>query len=201
MKRFILSVIAIMAFIITNAQDVKYGIKGGLNVSNFSNSDEDLTSKTGLNIGGFAEIKIWDDFFIQPELLYSGQGAIVENVHTEGHTGDIRFNLAYINVPVMFKYQIFQNFSIGAGPQIGFLASAKSKTKIDGFDRSYKMDVKDFFKPIDFGFNFGASCDFTENVSFEARYNFGRANIAKGEGWDNTKIYNGVLSCTLAYKF
>lgn len=207
MKKVILSAIAVMAFGFANAQDVKYGLKGGLNISNFTGDTDgaNLKSRAGFNVGGFVEIKLSEKFSIQPELLYSTQGTKIANIgdylDDEFFTGDINFNLSYINVPVMFKYYVAEKFSIEAGPQIGFLTSAKTKTKLDGFSQTVEDDVKDSFESIDFGLNFGAGYDFTEHFAIGARYNLGLANIAKTEAGDDTKLHNSVFSFSAAYKF
>lgn len=207
MKKVILSAIAVMAFGMTNAQDVKFGLKGGLNVSNFSGDTDgiDLKSRFGFNVGGFVEIKFSEKFALEPEVLYSTQGARTENVGAEvegiPYTGDIDFNLAYINIPVMFKYYAAEKFSVEAGPQIGFLTSAKTKTKLDGFSQTVEQDAKDSFESIDFGLNLGAGYDFTENFSAGVRYNLGLSNIAKTEAGDDSKLHNGVFSLSVGYKF
>ncbi|MEZ0129910.1 porin family protein [Flavobacterium sp. LBUM151] len=117
------------------------------------------------------------------------------------YTGDITFKLSYINVPVMFKYYVAEKFNIEAGPQIGFLTSAKTTTKLDGFSGEHDMDVKDMFESIDFGLNLGAGYNFTEHFSVGARYNLGLSNIAKTESGDNTKLHNSVFSLSVGYKF
>lgn len=207
MKKVILSAIAVMAFGMANAQDVKFGLKGGLNVSNFSGDTEgiDFKSRFGFNVGGFVEIKFSEKFALQPEVLYSTQGAKVDNFNLDVDgigtvNADVAFNLAYINVPVMFKYFAAEKFSLEAGPQIGFLVSAETKTKVDGYGSS-KVDIKDNFESIDFGLNLGAGYDFTENFSAGVRYNLGLANIAKTEEGDDSKVHNGVFSLSAAYKF
>lgn len=206
MKKIILSAIAVMAFGFANAQDVKFGLKGGLNVSNFSGDTDglDLKSRFGFNVGGFVEIKFSEKFALQPEVLYSTQGSKVDNFGLDTEVGyvtsDVTFKLAYINVPVMFKYYAAENFSIEAGPQIGFLTSAKTETKVDGYGSS-EVDAKDVFESIDFGLNLGAGYDFTENFSIGARYNLGLSNIAKTEEGDDSKLHNGVFSFSAAYKF
>lgn len=207
MKKIILSAIAIMAFVFANAQEVKFGVKGGLNISDFSGDTEgiDLKSKAGFNVGGFVEIKLSDKFAIQPELLYSTQGPKAVNQIGEmngvTYNGDVCFNLSYINVPVMFKYYVAEKFNIEAGPQIGFLTSAKTKTTIDGWDGSNELDVKDIFESIDFGLNLGAGYDFTDHFSAGVRYNLGLANIAKTESGDDSKLHNNVFSLSVGYKF
>ncbi|OIV43994.1 porin family protein [Flavobacterium johnsoniae] len=212
MKKIILAAIAIMLFEFVSAQETRFGIKGGANLSSWTGdtNNVNLNPKFGFVIGGFSEIKLTDKFALQPELNYSTQGTkldnfvFLQNLHFDDFelpTADIKWNLAYLNIPVMFKYYIVNKFNIEAGPQIGILLSAKTKTKIEGINQTSEMDVKDFFKSIDFGLNFGASYDFTENVSIGARYNLGLSNIAKTIDGDKSKLHNSVLALSLAYKF
>ena len=207
MKKVVLSALAVMMFAFANAQEVKYGVKGGLNLSNFSGDTDgiNLKSKAGFNIGGFVEMKLSDKFSIQPELLYSTQGPKVKDqvevVDGILYNGDVCFNLSYINVPVMFKYYVADKFNIEAGPQIGFLTSAKTKTTIDGYNGSHEMNVKDIFESIDFGLNLGVGYDFADHWSAGLRYNLGLSNIAKTESDDDTKLHNGVFSINIGYIF
>lgn len=188
MKKIILTAAAVFAFGFANAQDVKFGAKVALNVSNISGDDTgDLKSLIGGQFGGFAEIGISDKFAIQPELMYSMQGAKYDGGKT---------NLSYLNVPVMAKYFVAEGFSLEAGPQIGFLLSAKDKE--DGED---SVDMKDELESIDFGVNFGAGYDFTENLSAGLRYNLGLTNIVKNVPGEDFKITNNVFSVSLGYKF
>lgn len=183
MKKIILSAVAVLAFGFTNAQ-VKFGAKAALNVATLTGDTEGASSLIGFQIGGFAEIKVSEKFAIQPELMYSAQGSSYD----EG--GDDKFD--YLNIPVMAKFYVADAFSLEAGPQIGFLLSAKS----DG------TDVKDFITSTDFGLNLGAGYDFTENLSAGLRYNFGLSNVSDidFEGEDFT-VNNAVLSVSLGYKF
>ena len=192
MKKIILTVAAVFAFGFVNAQDVKFGVKGGLNLATVGGDVEGVDAKIGFNVGGFAEIKVSDKFAIQPELLYSVQG----DKYSEsfgGTTYTVKENLSYINLPVMVKYYVVDKFSLEAGPQVGFLISAKAK------QGSESIDVKDGLNTVDFGANFGAGYDFTENVSVGVRYNLGLSNIAKDSG--DYKATNNVISLSVGYKF
>jgi opacity protein-like surface antigen len=208
MKRFFLSVIAVIIFGVVNAQDVKYGIKGGLNVSNFSGDTDgvDLKSRLGLNIGAFVEVKLSDKFSIQPEVLYSQQGAklVITGNFNDGYNitsykAADKENLAYINVPVMFKYYAIEKFSIEFGPQIGFLVSEKAKIKAEGI--TIEESDTEYYKKGDFGLNFGAGYDFTESIFVGARYNLGLTNIGTTAPGNDGKNHNGVFSLSLGYKF
>ena len=200
MKKIILAAAAVFAFGSANAQETKFGVKGGLNIANLSGDIEDNSSKVGFHVGGFVEIKVSDKFSVQPELLFSTQGTKVEE-SGNNFSSKSTLNLSYLNIPVMAKYYVAEGFSLEAGPQIGFLTAAKADftTTQSGITVSGDEDVKDSFESIDFGVNFGAGYDFTKNLSAGLRYNLGLANIAKDSG--DEKISNNVLSVSLGYKF
>ncbi|MFO7674302.1 MAG: porin family protein [Lutibacter sp.] len=184
MKKIILvAVIAISSFVGVNAQ-TSFGAKAGLNVANLSGDVTDNEALIGFNLGVFAEIALADSFYLQPELLYSTQGA---KFSESGIDADL--NLNYIIIPLMFKYDVANRFYLEAGPQLGFLVLAEV----------LDQDVKDEFESVDFGANFGLSYGFTEKLFAQARYNIGLSNIAKDSG--NDKISNTVLSFSLGYKF
>lgn len=185
MKKVLLTAAALFAFGLANAQEAKFGLKAGLNMSNLTGDIEGTSSKVGFHVGGFAEIKISDKFAVQPEVLFSTQGADADG-------GSYDFN--YLNVPVMAKYFVAEKFSLEAGPQVGFLMSAKINP-----DSGEEVDIKDELKSIDFGLNFGAGYDFTDNFSAGLRYNVGLSNLIDED--DAGEIKNSVLSLSVGYKF
>lgn len=172
-------VIAIFAFAFANAQYKDFGLKGGLNVSDLSNSE--ASALVGFHIGGFAEFMIMEKFALQPELLFSTQGAKYDS-------GTL--NLIYVNLPVMGKYSVTENFSIEAGPQIGFLISAKDDDS----------DVIDSFNTIDFCLNLGIGYTLNEKMMLQLRYNLGLSEIEESlpSGIDGTK--NAVIQLSFGYK-
>lgn len=192
MKKIVLSLVAILAFGFVNAQQTRFGVKGGLNLTSFSGGNYyDAKSLVGFQVGAFAEIKIIERLAIQPEVLFSTQGAKLD----AGAFGDFDTKLNYINVPVLAKFFITKQFTVEAGPQLGFLVSAKREGR----------DAKDFYKSVDTGFNFGAGYNFTDNVSVNLRYTVGLSNIGDYETEDFDEYFdspkNSVLALTLGYKF
>ena len=180
MKKIILTAAAVFAISFANAQDTKYGVKGGLSMS--STSEEGASSLLAFHLGGFAKFKISDKFAVQPELLYSAQGAKFTG-------GDL--NLNYINIQVMAKYYVADAFSIEAGPQIGFLMSAKS----DG------TDYKEFCNSTDFGLNLGAGYNLNETMSLGLRYNMGFSDIEKDLAPGQSGSKNSSIQISFGYKF
>ena len=99
----------------------------------------------------------------------------------------------------MAKYYAAKNFSLEAGPQIGFLTTAVANAS--GSGTTVDVDVKQFFKSVDFGLNIGMGYDFTKKLSASLRYNIGLSNIGSNTfTTDGDKITNSVFSISLGYK-
>ncbi|WP_336962093.1 porin family protein [Chryseobacterium contaminans] len=171
----------------TASSPVRFGLKAGLNVSSFTESG--WNSKAGFYAGAFANIPVAQDFSVQPEVLYSGMGAKAKA------DSDVKANLDYIAVPVMFQYNALPNLYLEAGPQFGFLVGAKVKYK------SNSVDVKDETKGFDFGLGLGAGYYFTQNIGVNVRYVAGLTDIAKDRPSGSDSNKNGVFQVGLAYKF
>lgn len=195
MKRIILPIVAFLVFGFANGQSTRFGVKAGLNVSNFTGYQEDIKSLIGFHVGGFAEIKVAQKFAIQPEFLFSTQGTTVEGYDGNSNT-NIKLN--YLNIPVLAKYFITNAFNVEAGPQVGFLLSAKNQGE----------DIHDLYKTLDFGLNLGCAYNFTENISAGLRYTIGLTNVADNTDVPqdypdlyNASFKNSNFALTLAYKF
>jgi hypothetical protein len=181
MKKLLFAAVAVLGFTFANAQETKFGAKAGFNMSNLAGR-EDANTLIGIHLGGFAELKLSDKFAVQPELLFSMQGA-------GSDAADLKTN--YINIPVMAKYFVTDNFSVEAGPQIGFLMSAK----FDG------EDAKDGLNSTDFGLNFGGSYYIDENMFLTARYGFGLSEVEKDLASGENGSTNSVIQLSFGYKF
>jgi hypothetical protein len=189
MKRLLISAFTfIFVFATVNAQDepatpISFGAKAGVNFATITGDDlGDVEGKTSFHVGVLAEIPISDVFSIQPELLYSRQGA--KESYTESFSGmtfseDLDIKLDYLLLPVMAKYYVTDGFSIEVGPQIGFLLNAEIDYEFsesgDGmsFNESGTLDIKDAVKSVDFGLNFGLGYKLDNGLNFNVRYNLG----------------------------
>jgi Outer membrane protein beta-barrel domain len=155
------------------AGNISLGIKGGVNVYNVHNdNDIKYDPRTGYHFGLLGHIHFDNQFAIQPEIVYSAQGAKI---------GDTKYNLDYVNVPVLFQYMFDNGFRLQAGPQAGFLLSAKSKYN------NTTTDNKEDFKPIDLCASIGASYVVpSTGFGIDARYNLGLNNINKNSTVNST---------------
>jgi opacity protein-like surface antigen len=188
MKKLILS-FAIVAFAAAgvNAQ-VGFGIKGGLNISSLrGDDDEGLKSLIGGNAGFFANIPVSGMISLQPEVLYSLEGAQFDA------PSDPKFLLNFINIPVMFKYSDPSGFYGELGPQIGIITSAKLKA--DGIP---DQDLKENLKSTNFSLGLGAGWNFGPKVGVGVRYNLGLSNISED---DDDDLKTGNFSIGIHYSF
>lgn len=181
-KNLLLAVVTVLGFTNVNAQEIKFGAKGGLNFATISGDNtKGIGVVTSFNFGVLSEIPISDKFSFQPELMYSGQGYSFN---------DNTVALNYLNIPLMGKYYLTKGFSVEAGPQIGFLLSAKND----------KTDVKDSFNTFDLGVNFGLGYKLDNGLNFGVRYNLGLTDI---NNLDNSysKNKNRVFQVSVGYFF
>ncbi|KGO85055.1 hypothetical protein Q765_18100 [Flavobacterium rivuli WB 3.3-2 = DSM 21788] len=205
MKKIILSAALLMAvgFSAKAQEDVKLGIKAGVNFANFGGDVEDADSRTGFHAGVVAEFKLSENFSIQPELLYSQMGSKFE---ASGSFAGVAYSLEqtskfdYLSLPILAKYYIIEGLSIEAGPQVGYLLSAKNEVKGSGSDELLTSgDVKDGSKSVDFGLAGGLAYDLPMGVFFQARYYAGISNVNDGDG--DLDVKNSALQLSVGYKF
>ena len=200
-KVLLIVVVTLLGLGNANAQEVKLGAKLGLNLSSLR-SDMDFDSKIGFNLGVFAEINLSDKLIFQPELLYSTQGASLEQSF-DSNSFKITNSVDYLNIPLTLKYGVTDKLFLEFGPQLGFLLSGESKYEetYGGETTSETEDIKEFTNSIDFGLNFGVSFNIAENIMIAARYNLGLSNIVDEEDRDDEKLQNSVFSLSLGYRF
>ncbi len=195
MKKLMIAALAVVGFSATGLaqQQVKFGPKAGINLASMSGQD-DAEMKIGFHVGAVAEIKFSDTFSIQPELLYSAQGAKSKS------SDDVKLNNDYINIPIMAKYYFVEGFSVEAGPQIGFLMKAEAS------NGDATVDMKDYYKSIDFGLGIGLAYDLPQGLFVNARYNIGLSKIGEDQTIGNITIEaddvkNSVIQIGVGYKF
>ncbi|HEU4632418.1 MAG TPA: porin family protein [Flavisolibacter sp.] len=186
MKKMFLLVLATILSIsaLTQRGNVELGIKGGINLSDYSENVNTSGFRTGFHIGGLAHIHTNNrKLAIQPELVFSTQGA---------DFNDGTQQVDYINIPFLIQYLGRGGLRLETGPQVGALVSAKFKEN-DGDEYS----IKNAFKQSDFGWAFGIGFISNSGLGLDARYNLGLSDITKGRG----DVKNRVWQFGLFYQF
>ena len=182
------------------------GIKGGLNMSNLYTQDvDDENVLMGFNVGLFAELPINSRLALQPEVSFTTKGAELQydNAFAQG-TGKFRLN--YIEVPLLLKANLTENFNVHFGPYAAFLID--SKITNESSDGSYNFEDnidEDDLNTFDFGVAAGIGFDF-DSFGIGARYNYGLNTVGKertvlGQTYTFPDSKNSVLSVYAAIKF
>lgn len=162
----------------------QFGLKAGANFANVNQSGSTFDNRTALYAGLLAHVHITPHFAIQPELVYSPQGAVYAN--------GITTKLNFINVPVLGQYMFGSGWRLETGPQIGLLTSAKNES--GGTD----TDVRNSFKKTDVSWAFGLGYLTKVNLGIDLRYNLGLSDLSNNASYS---VKNSVWQVGLFYQF
>jgi hypothetical protein len=131
-----------------SAQSVQGGIKGGASFSTLDGLREVLSDVSGVDIdqrtnwvfGGFVKINMGSFFAIQPEVLYVRKGA--KAAATGLFTESVKFNLDYIDIPVLLRLQTgsASGFYVVGGPSFGINVAAESESGSETEDISEDIE-------------------------------------------------------------
>lgn len=178
-KHFFLTALLALAAFSSQAQLLKIGMKAGLNYANFSGTSIQTDAITSYHAGLVSEIKLLEKFAIQPELLYTTQGATYENAGSE-----FKNELGYIAIPVLAKIYLSKSISLELGPQASFLLSEKNN-----------FDVEDP-NTFEFAIDAGLSLKITKSIFIQGRYVLGLTDISP-----NADAKNSVLQLSAGLMF
>lgn len=163
------------------AQLVKFGAKAGLNYANQSGTIDGYNKDaiSSYHAGLIADIQLVKGFSVQPELLYSTQGASYDNAVEE-----FKNELGYISIPVIAKIHFNESVSLDFGPQASFLLSKRNE-----FDAN---DPKTF----EFGAAGGLTFNITKNLFVQGRYVLGLTEASK-----NAEVKNTLFQLSTGFSF
>jgi Outer membrane protein beta-barrel domain len=182
----------------------KFGIKGGVNLTNLYIDDvKDENVKVGGHVGIFAKLPIANGVSIMPELLYSNKGTKATYDNFVQGSGEYRFNLNYIELPVSFVFNIVKNFNIHAGAYAAYLTSANVKNLQNGDIQGVETLNAENFNRMDYGLVGGLGVD-VDKFTIGARYNYGLKEVGQsgslsGDLTKNSK--NSGISLFVGFAF
>jgi hypothetical protein len=190
MKKLALVLMAGISFASAKAQ-VQFGLKAGANFATQSGSDA-VGAKTlvGFNGGAFLRLPVAPHISVQPEIMYSGQGASYD-----GSGGTETDHSHYLNIPILLKFSHGSGFYAETGPQVGFLMSAHAKFN------GNSMDIKQYYNSADFAWVFGVGYKIPMSpIGIDFRYNVGISNVEDRSANNTTgSVRNDVLQLGLTY--
>ena len=165
----------------------RVGFKGGLNLSNlYVNDVDDENARIGWHAGFYTQLFSSEAFAIQPEINYStkGTGITYGSIGTGGVNinHDQRFNLQYIDIPVLAVFKLGKAAEIHAGPYWSYLLGANIRNKDgDPYNDFDTIDRKNFDN-WDYGLVGGIGFNLGESAQLGVRYNYGLNEIAQSRG-------------------
>ncbi|WP_430409435.1 porin family protein [Kordia sp.] len=157
----------------------RYGFKAGINLSNYNATNLDdiqdgfNDTRIGAVFGFLVDMHVTGKLRFQPEFLYSAQGSKEKELRAD-----------YLQIPLMLKFELTNFLNIQAGPQVGF--------KVHEFE--------DSFKNFDYAVNAGIGLNILEDVSVEARYSLGLADMFDEQRAPNIEGKNAVIQIGVTYR-
>lgn len=164
-----------------NSEKLEFGLDGGGNLLNMSNTPKDSGSSVNAdwlnnwNLGFYFDIKLknpkWGvhtGVFVKGSMgtnnitPYSLDNKSLDSAFLGG-TVDRKIN--YFNVPILMRYSYCKGFFIQGGIQAGLRYTGKDffyNSVKDNDDLTYSLDVKDNFARLDFGGFAGLGYKFTK---------------------------------------
>jgi len=199
MKKCIVLCLALFCFTQVFSQDTRFGVRGGLNLSNFfADEPDDTNLRPGFNIGITTKSSLLDEMlYLQAELGYSTKGARVE-----GDLGEASLNLGYIDVPVLLSLSFANTINLEGGVYAGYLVNTSiSGESSNGISFSEEID-RDNFKKLDYGIVGGANIELSP-ITIGVRYNNGLQNIMDEEVASilGSDVRNSVFQLYVALSF
>ena len=185
-KTLLLGTVTVLCLSSVNGQTA-FGLKAGVNIANLSGASHD--PRVSAHGGVFVNRSIAKNFFIEPELLFSGEGVQYTWAGVQH-----KWVLDYIQLPVMLQYYPVSHLYVEVGPQVGFLISAKDK--LEGSHANMKSNINSVQVAIGAGLGIKA----TDNILVYGRYNFGLSDITS-TFYDAFDLHSNVGQIGIAVRF
>ena len=174
--------VAAMMFATSANAQVKFGLKGGLNVTSMSFSEDvfDASNKTGFFVGPMVKVTVpIVGLSFDAAALYDQKEADVKYTGTDGELGKTTVRQKSINIPVNVRYGFglssLANAFLFAGPQWG----------INVGDKNFKWNETSSYslKKSNFSVTVGAGVTLLSHLQISANY-----NIACGKSADASLV-------------
>jgi hypothetical protein len=169
----------------TKAQTFSFGPKAGMNVTNYTGGNVESDALFSYHLGGMLNFGVGKVFSIQPEVLFSSQGAKIDS---KGLKQD--YKVSYLAVPVMFKFRTGPGFYLELGPQASFRTGEDVKNQT----------IDKFAKNLDLSIGGGIGYQASFGLGIGARYMGGISKVGNFDAGEiNPDFKNSVIQVSLFY--
>ena len=169
------------------SQQPVISVAGGLNFGKWKldEKSDHNHSRAGILLGVAVELPVQEALSLQSGLQYAMFGSNFKYNQEES-----TYKTNYLLMPLLGKYKFQNGISIHAGPELGFLMSAKSNLDGDHYD------FRDEMKPFDIFLALGAEYTLKSGLSLGFRIHHGLTNVENGA---DTSIHNRGFSLMASY--
>lgn len=203
-KLLVTTVFILIAITTTQAQDVNFGIKAGVNFADLTLENKrlgvnvDTKMRTSFYVEGFANFpleSLSDKVYLQGEIQYSNNGA---TFYSSAERSDYTIKVGQINLPITLKYEVMDNLFINGGAYIGFITSTEITAEKSGETRDFKAVFRQELGSFDAGLVVGGEYHLENGLLFTANFNLGLVNYS---GEVDGTFKNQVIQVGLGYQF
>ena len=199
----------------TVAQNISYGVKAGVNFSDWRGDASasiqelidlagfvDTRPNVGFHFGGHLIIPVNEMLTLEPGVLYAQKGMQITEILEDKIFLPIQAKAVvkshYLDIPIMAKVKVAQGFQVFAGPQVSYLMANRLKTKagILGFNVQENFPIDAGFRKFDVALAGGLGYQFANGTNISASYEHGLNSIDDG-GFFNA--YNRVLKASVGF--
>lgn len=173
----IVFMVAAMLFASNANAQIKFGLKGGLNVTSMSFSEEvfDASNKTGFFVGPMVKVTVpIVGLSFDAAALYDQKEADVKYA-AEGELGKVNVKQQSINIPVNVRY----GFGLSSLADIFLFAGPQWGINVGGKNFKWNETSSYSLKKSNFSVNVGAGVTLLKHLQVSANY-----NIACGKSAD-----------------
>ncbi|TLV03721.1 porin family protein [Dyadobacter luticola] len=183
MKKLLFAIALFFSVQTAFAQSFSFGPKAGLNISNYTGGNIESDALVGYHLGGMLNFGLGRVFSIQPEVLFSTQGAKVDRGGTKSD-----FKINYVTLPIMLKFKSSGGFYFEFGPQVGFRASSNVPDQT----------IDNFAKNLDLGGGVGIGYQSPIGLGIGARYVAGFSKVGDFTGQNISPDFkNSVIQASI----
>ena len=227
LKQFIIVFLMLGMCIAANAQNFSYGVQGSVNFTDLtlksaSGKDQLTGANTGFGFGALLGYRFNDHISLDMEAMYVQKGG---TQMANGANPNIDISMSVLEIPVLLKAAFGNSFRpyVKAGPALGFILNSEAQAELGGVVQgqalnTYKADLGDVLKNVDFSVVLGAGISFAwghSQVFIEGRYNLGMVDLYKGgqitwqsgeeafvvKGNEATELYNKGFQIIVGISF
>lgn len=204
MKKVIALVVLAAAMTLTaQAQGIKFGVKGGLNITKMTFSKDIVSSdnKTGFFVGPSLKLSLPLGFGADIAALYDERSADVTGVssstsYTVSTASTETIKQKSIQIPLNLRYNIglgsMAAVYLAAGPQFGFPVS----------DKVYDTKFGEYrLKDANLSINFGAGLTLMGHLELGVTYNLAAGKSGEFKDWNDVDTHYNAWQISAAYYF